>query len=81
MKQSTPSGISEVESGATPSENSLSASNADFPDNLSSLADPHATSSESPAPDGSVGYRIAALIAMLLLALATLVIWFYLRGN
>jgi hypothetical protein len=81
MKQSTRSGISDVESGPAPSENSLGASNRDLPDKVTSFSDPRANSSESPAPDGSVGYRIAALIAMVLLALATLIIWFYLRGN
>lgn len=81
MKQSMRPDVSDVESGAAPSEHSSGASNRDLPDEVTSLADPRATSSESPAPDGSVGYRIAALIAMLLLALATLVIWFYLRVN
>lgn len=81
MKRSTGSGVSDVESGASPSENATGAPNRDLSDKVSSFADPHATSSESPAVDGSVGYRIAALIAMLLLALASLAIWLYFRGN
>ena len=79
MKQSTRSGVSEVESGPAASEDSPGASNRDLPDKVSSLADPRATSSETPAADGSVPYRIAALIAMLLLALASLGIWLYSR--
>jgi len=89
MKQSTRSGVSDVESGASPSDNSIGAANRnpservtkDPSERVISFADSRATSSETPAPDGSIGYRIAALIAMVLLALATLVIWFYLRGN
>jgi hypothetical protein len=81
MKQSTRPGVSDAESGAAPSENSLRASNRNFPDEVTNFSDPNATSSESPAVDGSVRYRIAALIAMLLLALASLAIWFYSRGN
>ena len=80
MKQSTRSGVSDVESATAPNEDSLGASNGDLPDKVTGFSDP-LTSSDSPAPDGSVGYRIAALIAMVLLALATLIIWFYLRGN
>jgi hypothetical protein len=34
---------------------------------------------ESPAGEGSVGYRIAAMVAMFLLALVTMVIWYYSR--
>ena len=81
MKRSMRSGVSDVESDASPSDNSIGAANRDPSERVTSFADPRATSSETPAPDGSIGYRIAALIAMVLLALATLVIWFYLRGN
>jgi len=81
MKRSTQLGVSrEIESIAV-GENSPGASDGDLPHEVTNLADPRVTSSESPAPDGSVGYRIAALIAMVLLAIATLMIWFYLRGN
>jgi len=81
MKRTTRSGLSDGESGTSRIDNSIDASNRDLPDKVTRFSDPRATSGESPAPDGSVGYRIAALIAMVLLALATLVIWFYLRGN
>jgi hypothetical protein len=81
VKQSTGSHLSDVEAGASTSENASGAANSDLPDKVSSFADPQATSSESPAVDGSVRYRIAALIAMLLLALASMGIWLYSRGN
>jgi len=82
MKRSTPSDISgDVESIASPGEYSSGASNRDSSSAATSLADPRATSSNAPAGEGSIRYRIAALIAMLFLALAALVIWFYLRAN
>jgi hypothetical protein len=31
------------------------------------------------AGDGSIAYRVAAMIAMLLLAIAALVVWYYFR--
>jgi len=37
------------------------------------------TSSKTPAADGSMRYRILAMIAMMLLALGALVVWFYFR--
>jgi hypothetical protein len=77
----TPSVSSDVESIASPGENSSGASNRDSSSAETSLADPRATSSNAPAGEGSIRYRIAALIAMLFLALAGLVIWFYLRAN
>jgi hypothetical protein len=81
MKRSMPGVSDDVESIASPSEYPIGASNKDLPEAATSLADPCATSSNTPAGDGSVRYRIAALIAMLLLALAALAIWFYLRGK
>lgn len=81
MKRSTRSDVTGGESGPLPSDSSIGGSNRARSERVTSFSDPLTTSSESPAPDGSVGYRIAALIAMVLLALATLVIWFYLRGN
>jgi len=82
MKRSTPSDVSDdVESIASPGENSSGAPNRDSSSAATSLADPRVTSSNAPAGEGSIRYRIAALIAMLFLALAALVIWFYLRAN
>ena len=82
MKRTMPSSVSsDVESIDSPGENSSGASNRNSSAAASSLADPRATSSNAPAGEGSIRYRIGALIAMLLLALAALVIWFYLRAN
>jgi hypothetical protein len=82
MKRSTPSEVSgDVESIASHRENSIGASNSDLPEEATSPADPRTTSSNTPAGEGSIGYRIAAMIAMLLLALTALGIWFYFRGN
>jgi len=53
----------------------------DLSEPATSIADPRTTSSDAPAGEGSIGYRVAALLAMLLLALAALVIWFYLRAS
>jgi eukaryotic-like serine/threonine-protein kinase len=42
-----------------------------------SLAEPRPTRSDSQPPEGSVRYRIGALVAMLLLAVGALGIWYY----
>ena len=42
-----------------------------------SLAAPRPTRSDSHTPEGSIRYRIAALVAMLLLAVGALGIWYY----
>jgi hypothetical protein len=82
MKRSTPSGVSsDVESIASQSENSVVASDRDLSEDATGLPDPRATSSDAPIGEGSMGYRIAAMIAMLLLALAALGIWLFFRGN
>jgi hypothetical protein len=82
MKPSTPSDVSgDVESSASPGEYSIGASNRDLSEAATSLADPRSTSRNAPAGEGSIRYRIVALIAMLLLAVAAMVIWFYLRAN
>jgi hypothetical protein len=82
MKRSTPSEVSgDVESIPSHRENSTGASSRNLSEVATRVADPGATSSNHPAGEGSMGYRIAAMIAMLLLALAALGIWFYFRGN
>jgi hypothetical protein len=43
------------------------------------VADAHSTSDSEQNGEGSVGYRIAAMIAMFLLALLTMVIWYFSR--
>jgi serine/threonine protein kinase/pimeloyl-ACP methyl ester carboxylesterase/tetratricopeptide (TPR) repeat protein len=45
-----------------------------------SLAEARPTSADTQAGDGSIRYRITALVAMLLLAVITLAIWFYYRA-
>jgi hypothetical protein len=43
------------------------------------VADARSTSDSEQNGEGSVGYRIAAMIAMFLLALLTMVIWYFSR--
>ena len=43
----------------------------------SSGAEPRSTSGDAHYGEGSVGYRIAAMLAMFLLALVAIVIWYY----
>jgi hypothetical protein len=51
-----------------------------LPGQRNRLSEPGMTESDSHPTDGSIGCRIGALIAMLLLALVTLVVWFLFRG-
>lgn len=48
-------------------------------DQATSRAEPRATASDGESGDGSIGYRVAALIAMLLLAIGALAVLYYLR--
>jgi serine/threonine protein kinase/pimeloyl-ACP methyl ester carboxylesterase/Flp pilus assembly protein TadD len=52
-------------------------SDAALSEQATSLAEPRPTRSDGPTPDGSIRYRIGALVAMLLLALAALGVWYY----
>jgi hypothetical protein len=52
---------------------------ADLPRDASMAADARSTSDSEQRGEGSVGYRIAAMIAMFLLALVTIVIWYFSR--
>ena len=51
----------------------------DLPKDATIPAEARATSSEGPAGEGSIGYRIAAMVAMFLLALAGFLFWFFSR--
>jgi hypothetical protein len=44
-----------------------------------SLTEPRVTRSDSNTTDGSVRYRIGVMVAMLLLAIAALIVWYYSR--
>jgi hypothetical protein len=80
MKQSMPSHVvADVESIDAGGENPAGASNNDLSKTASSGDERQAALGSIPAGEGSIRYRIAALIAMLLLALIGLAIWFYLR--
>jgi eukaryotic-like serine/threonine-protein kinase len=59
----------------------IATSNADvgLSEQPTSLADARPTSTDTHIGEGSIRYRIAALVAMLLLAVATLGIWYYFR--
>jgi len=47
------------------------------PGTVTSLFEARPTSNGEPYAEGSVGYRIAAMVAMFLLALVAMVIWYY----
>lgn len=49
----------------------------DLPKNATILAEARATSSDRQAGEGSIGYRIAAMVAMFLLALAGFLFWYF----
>jgi len=51
--------------------------NADLSEQETSLAEPRPTSDEGRLGEGSIRYRVAAMVAMLLLALVTLCIWYF----
>ncbi|MDX6558391.1 MAG: hypothetical protein QOF72_1440 [Blastocatellia bacterium] len=50
---------------------------AGLPANTTGVADARSTSDSEQRGEGSVGYRIAAMVAMFLLALVTIVIWYF----
>ena len=51
----------------------------DLPKEATIQAEARATSSEGQVGEGSIGYRIAAMVAMFLLALAGFLFWFFSR--
>jgi hypothetical protein len=53
------------------------AGNPDLSEPVTSRAEAHSTLDNVRDGEGSVGYRIAAMIAMFLLALVAIVIWYY----
>jgi hypothetical protein len=78
----------EQEKSAAPSYNisdsdtvkpEIPASDADtgLPEPLPSGVEPRSASGDAHDGEGSVGYRIAAMFAMFLLALVAIVIWYY----
>jgi hypothetical protein len=50
-----------------------------LPDPVPDLVAERSSMDDTRPSEGSVGYRIAAMVAMFLLALATLVFWYYAR--
>jgi hypothetical protein len=71
--------LSDLRSIDSRGENSADASNQDPAEAASGADQPQAAPDNIPAGEGSMRYRIAALIAMLLLAVIALAIWVYLR--
>jgi len=55
----------------------VSAGKADLSRPAISRAEAQSTSNNARDGEGSVGYRIAAMVAMFLLALVAIVIWYY----
>jgi hypothetical protein len=58
-------------------ESEVAAGKADLSGPAASRAEGHSTSNNARDGEGSVGYRIAAMVAMFLLALVAIVIWYY----
>jgi hypothetical protein len=50
---------------------------SDGPKEATGLGAARSIPNDPPAGEGSVGYRIAAMVAMFLLALVAIVIWYY----
>ncbi len=71
-RSTAPDGTDSVEkqAAATHSEGALL-------EQATSLGEPRPTRSDEHTPDGSIRYRIGALVAMLLLAAGTLGVWYY----
>lgn len=63
----------------TQNENPRSVSDKDAaqPKHATILAEVHSTSNDAADGEGSVRYRIAAMVAMFLLAVVTMVIWYF----
>jgi hypothetical protein len=56
---------------------SVSDKDAGLPKDATILAEAPSTTNDAEDGEGSVGYRIAAMVAMFLLALVAIVIWYY----
>jgi TolB-like protein/Tfp pilus assembly protein PilF len=76
MKRSTGSGVSGTDT-AVDQQVASRISEVALSEQATSLAEPRPTRSDAHVPDGSIRYRVAALIGMLLLALAALAVWYY----
>lgn len=76
MKRSTASGLGGTDT-AVDQQSASKISEVALSEQATSLAEQRPTRSDGHVPDGSVRYRVAALIGMLLLALAALAVWYY----
>lgn len=79
MKRSTLSGDIGDDSVAPQSEASGTRVEADWSVAETNSAEPQPSPSDAHTGEGSVGYRVAALIGMLILAITALGVWLYFR--
>lgn len=79
MTRSTASGVDVANTGVINQRLATKDADIGLSEQATSLGAPRPTRSDGHAPDGSIRYRVAALIAMLLLALGSLAVWYYFR--
>jgi serine/threonine protein kinase/pimeloyl-ACP methyl ester carboxylesterase/tetratricopeptide (TPR) repeat protein len=79
MRRSTASGTNVA--GTTSADQQVAAKDKDIAlsEQATSLAEQRPTRSDGHTPDGSIRYRIGVLIAMLLLAIGAMGVWYYLH--
>lgn len=79
MTRSTASGVDVANTGVINQRLATRDADIGLSEQATSLGEPRATRSDGHTPDGSIGYRIGALVAMLLLAIGALGlgIWYY----
>ena len=77
MKRSSASGRVGPDTAVANQKFAAKDSDVALSEQATSLAEPRPTRSDGHTPDGSIRYRIGALVAMLLLAVGALGIWYY----
>jgi|GEM_PF-210548 len=75
MQRSVATGVTDTD--IAPPSIGASGTDVVLSEQATSLAEPRQTRSDGQTPEGSIRYRIAMLVAMLILALATIAIWYY----
>jgi serine/threonine-protein kinase len=79
MRRSSAPDISAAESAFASQPVATKEPDVDLSEQATSLTEPRPTRSDDHIPDGSIRYRIGALIAMLVLAIGTMSVWYYLH--
>ena len=77
MQRSVAPGFGSPGAGGAKQEAVTSNADIDKLEQVTSLAEPRPTRSDAHVSEGSIRYRVAALVAMLLLAIGALSVWYY----